>query len=101
MVLIRRYATGLHHKQNNCPVNEWDWSFLEYYRKGVELETDPECKLAYLHCLKHFEASRDFAIGSIKQINPLIQFDPEPNHELKEARVELYKISISFTTGGK
>ena len=82
-------------------MNEWDWTFLENYSKGVELETDPEDKLSYLHCFKHFEASRDFLNESIKHISPLIQFDPEPNKELKEARVELYKISVSFTNKGQ
>ena len=53
-----------------------------------------------IHALRHCEATQDFYTGSIKQINPLIQFDPQPNLELNETRVELYKISISFEAGG-
>ena len=41
----RSYATWLMERQAGKPTAEWDWSFLEYYRKGVELETDPERKL--------------------------------------------------------
>ena len=80
---------------------DWDWSFLEYQQKALECETDPQRKLETLHGLRHCEATRDVWTGSIKAINPLIQFDPEPNRELKEAKVELYKISVSFTSGGK
>jgi len=53
-----------------------------------------------LHALRHCEATQDFHTGSMKQINPLIQFDPQPNRELKETKTELYKISISFEAGG-
>ena len=49
-----------------------------------------------LHTLRMYEASHDFWTESIKELNPLLQFDPEPNKELKEAKVELYKISVSF-----
>ena len=88
-------------QQDHLPPTDWDWSFLEYHRKSVENETDPKQKSRNLHCLRHCEATRDFWNGSIKQINPLIQFDPEPNNEITEARIELYKISISFTPIGK
>ena len=94
------YGNWLQQQQDHLPPSEWDWSFLEYHRKAVENESDPERKRGNLHCLLHCEATRDFWKGSIKQINPLIQFDPERNHELKEAKIELYKISVSFTSGG-
>ena len=94
------YGNWLQNRQRHLLPNDWDWGFLEYHRKAVENETDPERKRGNLHCLLHCEATRDFWTGSIKQINPLIQFDPEPNHELKEAKIELYKISVSFTSGG-
>ena len=87
-------------RQQGLLPTEWDWSFLEYQRKGVECESDPARKSGNLHCLYHCEATRDVWCGSIKQIDPLIQFDPEPNRELKEAKVELYKISVSFTASG-
>ena len=55
-------------------------------------------KSGYLHSLRELEAIHDLWTGCIKEISPLIQFDPVPNQELKEVEVELYKISISFTT---
>ena len=58
-------------------------------------------KLQYSHALRNSEAVRDLWTESIKELKPLIQFDPEPNLELKEAKVELYKISVSFSTKGK
>ena len=64
------------------------------------MECDTKRKNGMLHSLRHAEATKDFYTESIKQINPLIQFDPEPNIELTEARVELYKISISFNDRG-
>ena len=88
-------------QQDHLPPTDWDWSFLEYHRKAAENETHPKQKSKNWHCLRHCEATRDFWNGSIKQINPLIQFDPEPNNEITEARIELYKISISFTPIGK
>ena len=64
------------------------------------MEGDTEIKSRMIHSLRHSEATKDFYTESIKQFNPLIQFDPEPNIELTEARVELYKITISFDDGG-
>ena len=70
-------------------------------RRAFEYETDQEMRLQYLHALQHNEAVHDYWTESIKELKPLIQFDPEPNLELKEAKVELYKISVSFSSGGK
>ena len=98
--LIKRYCGWLQSRQKNTHPADWDWSFLEYQRKAIEIEGDPERKSSMLHALRHCEATQDFHTGSIKQINPLIQFDPEPNRVLKETKVELYKISISFEAGG-
>ena len=96
----KRYSAWFQCKQKGIPRADWDWSFLEYQRKSVETEDEPERKSKMLHSLRHCEATKDFYTESIKQINPLIQFDPEPNIEITEARVELYKISISFDDGG-
>lgn len=95
------YGSWLFNKQSGLYVNEMDYSFLEFIRRAVEYETDEEKKLGYLHYLRRHEAIRDFFTGSIKQLNPLIQFDPEPNQGLKDTKVELYKISISFPSRGK
>ena len=96
----KRYGAWLQSKHQGIPPADWDWSFLEYQRKAVEIESDPERKSGMLHALRHCEATQDYHTGSIKQINPLIQFDPQPNREFNETRVELYKISISFDVGG-
>ena len=86
----------MYDKQSHLQPKDRNWSFLDYYRKSIDLETDPAQKAMSLHTLYHHEATRDMCCGSVKQMNPLIQFDSKPNRELKEAKVELYKISISF-----
>ena len=104
MIFInQRYGIWLQAKQqhSDVPPNRWDFSFLELIRKAVKYETDQEVKSGYLHALRASEANHDLWTASIKEINPLIQFGPGPNLELKEAKVELYKISVSFSTGGK
>ena len=53
-------------------------------------------KKKYLHHLREFEARRDFFTGSLRQINHLIQIDATPNLELKQAKCEIYKVSVSF-----
>ena len=103
LFIYQRYGILLAGKQqqSEVPLNRWDFSFLEFFRKAVEYETDQEKKSKYLHVLRHNEANHDFWTASFKEIKPLIQFCPGPNLELKEAKVELYKISVSFSTGGK
>ena len=93
------YGRWLHYKQRDVPPNRWDYSFLEFFRKAVENETDQEMKSKYLHGLRDLEATRDLWTESVKEINPLIQLCPGPNLELTEAKVELYKISVSFSLG--
>ena len=58
---------------------------------------DERIKSQFLHLLHYGEAEQDIWSESIREIRPLIQFDPEPNQELKEVKVELYKISVSFS----
>ena len=99
-ILHHSYGNWLQAQQNSRLPTDWDWTFLEYQKKAIEHETDSQRLSEHLHGLRHCEATRDFWCGSVKQVNPLIQFDPEPNRELKEARVELYKISVSFTSVG-
>ena len=103
LFITQSYGTRLQSKQqlNNVPPNEWDFSYLEFIRRAVEYETDQDQKLNYLHGLRFSEAIQDLWTESIKELNPLIQLDPEPNLELKEAKVEFYKITVSFSTGGK
>ena len=78
------------------PKNKRNYSFLEFMRRAVENETDQEVKIGYLHALRVREADHDLHTESIKELKPLIQFDQVPNQELKEVKVELYKVSFSF-----
>ena len=73
-----------------------DYTYVDFLKKAYENATDPEKKRDKLHALRMSEALRDFHTGSLKPINNLIQFDSKPNLDLKEVRVEIYKISVSF-----
>ena len=95
------YGKWLSKKQEKFPRIERDYSYIENFRKAFESETNPESKEGYLHQLQDWEAVRDFHTGSMRQIDHLIQFDNNPNIELKEARCEIYKISISFKSRSK
>ena len=101
LFINQRYGRWLKCKQRDVPPNRWDFSFLKFIRKAVEYEADEKVKSEYLHSLRDNEAFHNLCTASIKEIKPLIQFCPRPNLELKEAKVELYKISVSFSTGGK
>ena len=79
----------------NIPQPEKDFSYIDFFRKAYENETQHGKKMLYLHQLRGTEAFRDFWTGSLRSVNHLIQIG-SPNLELKEARCEIYKISISF-----
>ena len=95
-VSLKSRGQSLAQKQNNIPWSDKDYSYIDFYLKAYENETEPARKIDRLHGLRTSEGRRDFHTGSIRQINHLIQFDPKPNLELKEARQEIYKISVSF-----
>ena len=95
-VSLKSRGQSLLHKQSNIPWSDKDYSYIDFYLKAYENETRPARKIDRLHRLRDCEANRDYHTGSIRQINHLIQFDPKPNLELKEARLEIYKISVSF-----
>ena len=101
MILMKSYGLWWYTSQHFVPWSEKNFGYLDYYRKGYENETDPAAKDAALACLQQQEARRDFHTASMKQINHLIQFDPEPNTELREARWELYKISVPMIFKGR
>ena len=73
-----------------------DYTYVDFLQKAYENATDPEDKRDKLLALRMSEAFRDFHTGSLKPINNLIQFDSIPILDLKEVRVEIYKISVSF-----
>ena len=95
-VSLKSRGQSLAEKQANIPWSDKDYSYIDFYLKAYEKETQPARKMTFLHLLRDLEANRDFHTGSMRQINHLIQFDPKPNLELKEARQEIYKISVSF-----
>ena len=47
------------------------------------------------------EALKDFYTPSMKHIKPLIQLDDKPDSNIKEARWDIYKISLSFPSTGE
>lgn len=57
-----------------------------------------DVKLKMLQSLLSAEARRDFYTGVIKEIKNLVQFDPTPNFHLKEAKWELYKITLPLNS---
>ena len=82
-------------KQIHIPWLHKDYSYIDFFRKAYENETQHARKMIRLHQLRVFEANKDFWTGSLRSLNHLIQIG-SPNLELKEARCEIYKISISF-----
>ena len=77
------------HIQDDLPKTEQNYDYIEYYRKASE-----GCSLGSAP-LRNEEAKRDYYTGQIMEIHNLIQFDPRPS-DLREARWDIYKISISF-----
>ena len=101
IISFQSRAEGLEHKQHNIPWPEKDYSYIDLFREAYEKENRPMKKMKILHELRAGEAKRDFFNGSIRQIQHLIQLDPTPNLELKEARCEIFKISVSFEPARK
>lgn len=91
---------GLEKRQENIPWDEKDYSYIEYYQKAYELERNPTEKRLYFHFFRGAVVQQYYFTGSLWQINHLIQFDSKPNLELKEPRLEIYKISLSFINIG-
>jgi len=77
------------------PSADWDFSYIKYFRIAYENHTDPKAKKTTWLNLQYSEAFRDYNTGVIKEIKNLVQLDKKPN-DLKEARCEIYKISISY-----
>ena len=94
-VPLKSRASLLSAKQTHIPAAERDWSFIDLVRKAHEIEFRPERKMVFLHQLQAYEAERNFYTQSLRQIKQLIQVGP-PNLDLKDARCEIYKISVSF-----
>ena len=81
--------------EENTPPSQWDYSFVEYYRKAYEFAEDDAVKYSGWIVWRQAEARRDFYTGMIKEIKSLEQFDSKPNLELREPKWEIYKITIT------
>ena len=92
-LFLNARGEGLDAKQLYTPWSEKDYSYIDCFRKAYENLTvkNPD----HLHRLRDAEARREYWSGSLRQLNHLIQLTT-PNLDLKEARCEIYKISISF-----
>ena len=109
-------------------MRDWDYGYVEYFRKAAEIAEanrplcssphclsraevidenlrcfNQSCRIQYVYntIFKGAEIDRDFFAGSLKEIKHLIQFDKKPNSDLKSPLVELYKISVTFSYFGK
>ena len=78
--------------QAEIPKTERNYNYIEYLRKGYESDEKDYEKLLFL---RQEEASRDFYTSKITEIRNLVQFDQKPS-DLREARWDIYKISLSF-----
>ena len=88
-------------QQISKDLTQWDYGYIEYFKKAMENQPDPDKKSKLFHRIKYNEALRDFHVGPLRHINHLIQIDGKPNLELKEQRCEIYKISLSFRNHSK
>ena len=78
------------------PTSQWDYTFIEYYRKAYEnVSENPAYKQFLLMRLRKAEARRDYYTGLIKEFKNFTQLDSIPNHSLKEAKWEVYKVTIA------
>ena len=96
-VNFHRRAYRQREKQEKVPWIEKDFSYIEDFRNAYENETGDNKDL-YLYMLREAEVHRYYFTGSLWQINHLIQFDSKPNLELRAPKLEIYKISLSFTS---
>ena len=88
------YLSKAQEKSGKHPT-EWDYSFINNFQIAHDNAPNPEEKERHLHGLQYAEAFRDYFTGPIREINNLVQLDKRPC-DLKEARCEIFKISISF-----
>ena len=80
----------------NKDPTEWDYEYIDYYKKALENTRDPNERSQDLDRIKYHEAFRDYFAPSLRHINHLVQIDEKPNLELKEPQCQIYKISSSF-----
>ena len=92
----KSHAYWLARRQQDLPLAQKDFSYIDLYQKAYKYAKFGQQKTEGLHWLREAEACRDHNTQTFKQLNHLIQIDKTPNTELKEARWEIYKISVNF-----
>ena len=84
--------------EERTPPSQWDYSFVDSYRKVYQSCKDngnEELKHAAWINLRHGEARRDYYTGLLKEFKNFEQLDQMPNYDLKEAKCEIYKLTLS------
>ena len=71
-----------------------DYSYIDFYKKAFENVKVPSWKKHYFSELVYYETHRNYHEGSFKEFKALKQIGP-PDHELNEAKWDLFKISMS------
>ena len=71
-----------------------NYSFIDIHKKVFENEKNTFKKNVYFFDIVYYEAHRDYHSGSIKRFPALKQIGM-PDDELKEAKWDLFKISMS------
>ena len=71
-----------------------DYSYIDFYKKAFDNAKNLSEKKRFYSEIVYEEAHRDYHKGSIKEFKALKQIGV-PDHELKEAKCELFKISMS------
>ena len=83
--------------QRHADPSQVDYSYINFFEKAYENEHHKlNRKRGILSLVRHSKRDRDYHLGSMKQINNLIQFDTRPNLMIIEPQWEIYKITISF-----
>ena len=82
---------------------DYDYSYIKHYYNAYERFPDgSKNKNHTWNMILDAESARDFfAVSSLRQFNHLIQFDDNPNLNIKEPIWELYKISLTFESTGE
>ena len=74
-----------------------DYSFIDFHRRAFESTVHPTDKKHFYSELVYYGAHREYHEGSIKEFKALNQVGT-PDHELQEAKWELFKITMSDIT---
>ena len=101
--MLEAYGHFMMGKQYNSRFDnpsEVDYSYIDFFEKAVVNEKfNLRRRQSIQNTLQYAILHRDYHLGSVKQINHLIQFDTRPN-AIVEPQWEIYRITISFIFKG-